>query len=258
MFRIWRGCFSEFSLKYIVFIILIFDDKKLKLNIMDYRTTEVYKFLIALEHYALGDLKLFHKLADDAEKIEREKEDAERMENECDEVESNDPPTTRYPYSFEFIHGRPSPCRATIPFALMIFSCMDVLGYILKGGDLNKWENKSSFGNIKRFYEEVSDQINPDDLNRLVNLFRHGLAHNYFPKLGHSISYHSKNPQSLFFPDGNKNCLNVNILENHFVEGFHKIKDNESLYELMENNLTYLNKYYEDAKDLLKKNSRLP
>jgi hypothetical protein len=186
---------------------------------MDYKTTNVYKFFLALEQYALGDLQLFHKLA----------EEAEIMDAEDKEKNSKNPPTTNYPYGFEFNFGKPLQCRATIPFALMIFSCMDILGFIVKGG-----KHTATKENIKKFYDFVSSKPTQDELDCLVTLYRHGLAHNYFPKLGQSISYHSKNPSTLFFTDNSGICLNVNILERNFDEGFRKIKAEESLYTSMD------------------------
>jgi hypothetical protein len=100
--------------------------------------------------------------------------------------------------------------------------------------------------NIKAFYMRVNPEIPNDQISCLVNIFRHGLAHNYFPKLGQSISYHSKNPNSLFFSDGLGISLNVNMLEQHFIDGFSKIKNDEALYEKMENNFIALTKHYQD------------
>lgn len=199
---------------------------------MDYMTTEVYKFFLVLEQYALGDLKLLHKLA----------EEAEIKDAETQLANSNVPPTTMYPYGFEFNFGKPIHCRATIPFALMIFSCMDILGFIVRGGDQKA--HKETKKNIEEFYKFVSSKPTQDELDCLVNLYRHGLAHNYFPKLGQSISYHSKNPSTLFFNDNSGICLNINILEKHFEDGFKKIKDHKTLYTKMEANFSQLNTHY--------------
>lgn len=196
---------------------------------MDYSTTEVYKFFLVLEQYAFGDLQLLHKLA----------EEAEAKDAETDEQNSGFPPTTMYPYGFEFNFGKPINCRATIPFAMMIFSCMDILGYIVKGGN-----HKATMKNIEGFYKFVSYELTVDEKDCLVNLFRHGLAHNYFPKLGQSISYHSKNPSTLFFSDKKVICLNVNMLEKHFQEGFKNIKANENFYTAMDANFKKLNTLY--------------
>ncbi|MEA5141936.1 hypothetical protein [Arcicella rigui] len=196
---------------------------------MEYRRTEVYNFFLVLEQYALGDLRLLHQLA----------EEAEVKDAETEEENSNFLPTTMYPYGFEFNFGKPVNCRATIPFALMIFSCMDILGFVVRGGN-----HKATKKNIEEFYKFISPPPSQDELDCLVNLFRHGLAHNYFPKLGQSISYHSKNPSTLFFSDSLGNCLNVNLLEEHFMEGFRNIKANESLYSTMEANFVQLNNHY--------------
>ena len=196
---------------------------------MDYRTTEVYKFFLVLEQYAFGDLLLLHKLA----------EDAEAKDSETDKYKLSLPPTTLYPYGFEFNFGKPIHSRAAIPFALMIFSCMDIMGFIVKGGD-----HTSANMNIREFYTFVSSKPTQDEITCLVNIFRHGLAHNYFPKLGQTISYHSKNPAKLFFPDKLGICLNVNMIEKHFEEGFRNIKANAGSYTKMEKNFKDLNDYY--------------
>lgn len=201
---------------------------------MDYRTTEVYKFFLFLEQYAFGDLQLFHKLAKEAEGKDAENQ----FEN------SNFPPTTMYPYGFEFNFGKPINCRATIPFTLMIFSCMDILGFIVRNG--NKNSHRETQKNIEEFYRFISPMPTQNEINCLVKLFRHGLMHNYFPKLAQSISYHSENPSTLFFDDNSGICLNVNILEKHLEEGFMNIKNNESLYDKMGTNFSDLNKYYLD------------
>ncbi len=39
---------------------------------MTHQTTDVYRFLVFLQKYLLGDLDLFHRLAKDAEKKEAE------------------------------------------------------------------------------------------------------------------------------------------------------------------------------------------
>lgn len=74
---------------------------------MDYRTTEVYKLFLILEQYTFGDLRLLHKLA----------EEAEVKGAETHTKNSNCPPTTMYTYGFEFNFGKPINCRATIPFS---------------------------------------------------------------------------------------------------------------------------------------------
>lgn len=195
---------------------------------MDYRTTEVYIFLLSLEQYALGDLELFHKLAFVAE-----------SNDSTSTTDSSSAPTTMYPHGFEFNFGKPINNRATIPFAMMIFSCMDVIGAILKDG-----KPKATAQNIEGFYNYVDAKLSNDELDCLVKLFRHGLAHNYFPKRGQAISYHSKNPDTLFFKKDSQICLNVNVLEQNFVEGFHKIKDSAELYPKMNLNYIKLNVAY--------------
>jgi hypothetical protein len=210
---------------------------------MDYRTTDVYKFFLAIEEYAIGDLNLFHKLS-----LEAETKDV----SDTNGIESNDtaPPTTMYPYGFEVNFGKPTNKRATIPFAMMIFSCMDVIGAILKGG-----KPKATALNIEEFYNHIAQKPNKVELDCLIKLFRHGLAHNYFPKRGQAISYHSKNPKALFFKNGSEICLNVNVLEKNFVDGFTLVKTSEELYPQMNINFAKLNAAYAKERCLLLDNN---
>lgn len=199
---------------------------------MDYRATDVYKFFLAIEEYAIGDLDLFHKLTGEAESLDE-------IDSKGLEKIDASPPTTMYPYGFEFNFGKPSNNRATIPFAMMIFSCMDVIGAILKDG-----KPKATALNVEEFYKHVTQKPTKEELDCLIKLFRHGLAHNYFPKRGLAISFHSKNPQTLLFKDGDRICLNVNILEKQFIEGFTQIKDDKELYPKMNENFSKLNAAY--------------
>jgi hypothetical protein len=200
---------------------------------MDYKTTEIYKYFLALEQYALGDLQILQKLAKEAEEIDEKKKDKNL----------NPENTTMSPYSFQFNFGKPKHCRATIPFTQMIFSCMDILGYVVRQG-IVPGNHKQTQKNIEAFYDFVTPKPSIDDLNYLIQTFRHGLSHNYFPKLGKGISYHSKNPGTLFFNNGSDLCLNVNVLEIHLKEGFKKIKEAENLYSVMNSNFEILNNFY--------------
>lgn len=195
---------------------------------MNYQTYEVYKFFLALEQYAFGDLNLFHNLI----------EQAEIKDEESLETKSNFLSTTFYPFGFEFNFGKPINCRATVPFSMMIFSCMDILGLIVKGGNY-----RSTKINIETFYNHVLEKPTKNEIDCLIKLFRNGVIHNYFPKNSQSISY-SKQFPTLFFKDNTRMCLNVKILEEHFAEGFAKIKSDESLYIRMEANFNKLNKNY--------------
>ena len=201
-----------------------------------------------LEKYAFGDLELFHKLAADAEAKERDLSSSTTSEG------------TRYhggsygaePYPDFVEERRPLEVvsRATIPFALMMFSCMDVLGYLVRSGDGADNENAhtKTAKNIFVFFKFVNASPTELEIDCLVNIYRHGLGHNYFPKLGYSISYHSHNSKDkLFFLDavGMRAILNVNRLEYYFRSGFEGIKSSENLYGQISERLEKMNLFYQ-------------
>lgn len=101
---------------------------------MTYQSTDVYRYLIYLEKYILGDLELFHQNAEIAEGKEREIQNRSKN-NGCrsffHKKTSSDTviPTTKYPYSFEFLIGVPVIPRSTIPNTATLFATIDVLGY---------------------------------------------------------------------------------------------------------------------------------
>ncbi len=206
---------------------------------MDSTKMEIHKFFDSIDKYAFGDLLLFQKLAHDAEK-------QEIIEDKSGEGETatTTSQTTQY-HSGSFSSTSPEPiCRATIPFTLMIFSCMDILGYLVKEEGWHGATDK----NFISFFKYVDLSPSEDEINCLTSVFRHPMAHNYFPKLSQSISYHSQNPDRLFFTNGRDTriILNVNKLQTYFIEGYGQIKMTESLYEKMNKRFTELTKHYEE------------
>ena len=196
---------------------------------------EVVNYFIAMERYALGDLELLHQLSRDAE----QKEVRPYTTSSTTTYESTYPTG-----SYSAIPQVPI-CRATIPFTLMIFSCMDILGYLVR----LEGRHTDTTANIIAFFEKMKIKPSADELSCLITLYRHGLAHNYFPKLGQSISYHSKNPDSLFLKSENDGqiILNVNKLESLFLEGFTAIKEGSTeLYFSMEKRFQGLTNHYNE------------
>lgn len=205
---------------------------------MSYQNTKVYTYFLSLDEYAIGDLKLLHELSQKAETVEQE------LQKKAEEDRSKPVHEgTKYPYDFKFNFGTPQPSRGTIPFTQMIFSCIDILGYLVKG----KGSHTETKKNIEAFFTFVASPPNQKEMDCLVNIYRHGLAHNYFPKLGQSISYHSTNPDALFFKmAGGDTCLNVNKLEEYFNEAYSKIKGSHDKYELFEKNFVTLTEHYKE------------
>jgi hypothetical protein len=224
------------------------------LNQHDFEKTEVYQFLESLKTYAYGDLELFHALAENAEQAENVSPQAHithSLQSSMKQPDSNDgiipeftnsgtSSSTTTLKSTAYSKGSmfaPVPTsqsfRATIPFTMMILTCMEMVGYLVRKNGVAGQTAK----NIKVFFSHVPVNIKKADIDFLVNVFRHGLAHNYFPKLGHAVSYHSKNPQNnlFYFPtDGAKKTLDVNFLEIASRIGLDGISRDPALYETMD------------------------
>src|SRR3989344_5092763 len=76
--------------------------------------------------------------------------------------------------------------NCNFPIALYTLSCMDFLGYLISPKDLD------ALGNTKeRILGYIDQTFNNNDKEKLkpheeyfVNVFRHGLSHEFFPKMG--------------------------------------------------------------------------
>ncbi len=210
---------------------------------MNYQDTEVYRYLIYLQKYLLGDLELFHEIAKDAEK--KEKALSEQAENSgCLRVFTGGTnpsttntviTTTQYPYSFEFIFGAPVISRSTVPNSAALFAIIDLLGFLTRTGN----DYGSTSENFTTFFSHSSTTLPEYQLPVLINVYRHGIAHNYLPKLNVLVSYHSSNPDDkLFFKDnGGRLVLNVNRMERLVVDRLDEIIRDNSLYTNMDNQL---------------------
>lgn len=191
---------------------------------MDYQQTEMYRYLIYLRKYLLGDLEKFQKLCKEAEEEEKEKSNSPVNE----EIVSY----TKFPYSFEFIHGDPVIARSTIPHPVTLFATIDLLGFLTRNGS----NYAKTVENFKSFFSSISQPINQIEIEVLVKVYRHGTIHSYFPKLNMEISCHSKNPSNKVFFKGSTGdlVLNVNYLLSIVEERLDDIIDDSSLYPNME------------------------
>jgi hypothetical protein len=133
--------------------------------------------------------------------------------------------------------------RLTIPITLTLFSVVDCVGY-LSGANSDPLKTNENF---KEFFKQSTIPVSGPDSEFLNQVFRQGLTHVYFPKLGLGISYHSKNPQGkLFFKTLSQHLvLNVNRLEEIVLSTFKDVKDNVSLYPQMENRYNSLISNYQ-------------
>lgn len=246
------------------------------LNQHDFEKTEVYQFLQSLKTNAYGDLELFHDLAKNAEQAENATPQAHithSLQSLVDQPDSNEGTTpessntgtssstttfksTAYSKGSMFAPVPTSQSfRATIPFTMMMLSCMEMIGYLARANGVAG----ETATNIKFFFTYAPLNIKSADIKFLVKVFRHGLAHNYFPKLGHGVSYHSKNPPNnlFYFPsDGAKKTLDVNFLEIAFTIGLEGISHDPALYETMDLQYRRLIQLYETGQPYRPRKSR--
>jgi hypothetical protein len=242
------------------------------MNQLEFEKTEVFEYLQSLKIYAYGDLQLFHELSKNAELLENnsnpqlqitqssaptsgihgEHDDSPGIPDTIYSTGNNS--STTQNHSTQIFRGSlyaPPPIsvefRATIPFTLMMFACMEMLGYLAK----QNGKARNTEENIKHFFSYVAINIAESDILLLVRTYRHGLAHNYFPKLNQAISYHSSNPLSaLFFKLAgiDTKILDVNFLELCFRIGLEKISKDPSLFETMTIQYTRLIDWYKTDK----------
>lgn len=211
----------------------------------NYHTTEVYNYLSCLEYYLQGDLATFHRVCEEVEKYERNSSvgitssDAGSMYKEPSQGDSFLPiiQPIRYPgdgSGYYFINRKiyTEIFRLTIPITLALFATIDILGYL---SGLNNDPVKTG-ENFKEFSRKSSSVISESDAKFLNEVYRQGLTHVYFPKLGLCISYHSTNPNGRLIFKNNQGILtlNVNTLEEIVLETLKTIKAEKNLYTQME------------------------
>lgn len=222
----------------------------------NYQSTEVYNYLSYLEHYLNGDFDAFHKICEEAEKKENAIASAITASNKgsmyVEPVQttstSTTSQTTKYPGDsatnyYALGNNDQDIFRLTIPITLTLFATVDCVGY-LSGSNTDPLKTNENF---KEFFKQSTIPITETESVFLNQVFRQGLTHVYFPKLGLGISYHSKNPAGkLFFKENGKLILNVNRLEEVVVTTFKDIKKKESLYPQMETRYQALKTDYQN------------
>jgi len=212
---------------------------------MNYTSTNVYNYLSFMERYLVGDLATFHNVCLQIEAIETIPTPPITASNAGSMY--GPPPattsTTTTPQGTAFNGvtnsstilqqtNSPEYYRLTIPITLTLFAVVDYLGYLSGANDDPLKTNK----NFKEFFKQSSIAVSEKESEMLNWLFRQGLTHVYFPKLGLGISYHSKNPAGklLFRTSASQLVLNVNRLEEIVLSTFKSVKENSALYPQME------------------------
>lgn len=204
---------------------------------MDYTKTDVYNYINYIEVYLKGDLSTFHDVCRQIEG--REARDISPLETNITQsfglkVSTSSTTTTTETTMFPGSPAAkkveeittPKYFRLTVPVTLTLFSIIDIIGYFL-GSHKENMTGKS-------FEEFLKGQLSAPEINLLTFIYRHGMSHGYFPKLDVGVSYHSSNPNQLFFKSNEKVVLNVAVLEQIVLDKLSKTKNDTSLYPHME------------------------
>lgn len=229
----------------------------------NYQEREVYKYLTHLEYYLNGDLNTFHKVCKEVDLFEENTPigaiTASNSGNtsiieEAASLSTTTQQTTRFPSDIPVIQSKiyfdnKNNFRLTIPIALSLFSTIDCVGNLLSKVD--KPINNDLKSCLSYFIENSTIKLTDEEKILLIDVFRNGLSHVYFPKLSLGISYHNSNPtENLFFKDKSGILiLNVNRLELIVVETLKIIKENANLHSHMENRYQKLKSKYKDQYD---------
>lgn len=232
---------------------------------------KVLRYLNSLKKFLYGDLNEFRILANSKEKEEQEffQSNQKLKFPETSSKEIFIPPTTTsqttavpsfqasnhnqpnevtptQTAAFENILSEKTFFRSTIPHSLVVLATVDLLGALLRSGDVFK----DTTYNMREFL--VPYNFNEDQLKLLIKFYRHGMAHSFFPKHRFGISYHSSNEtKGLYFEDDGLISLNLNYLIKITKERFEYILQNETLHAGMEKQFNIL---INSDKDYLEKN----
>jgi hypothetical protein len=220
----------------------------------NYQSTNVYNYLVSLGHYLKGDLETFKKICQQSEAREflnnmpmtavTSSAGSMYQEPAGGNLQTTTTQTTSYPFNdlgstqqvgFEF--------RLTIPITLTLFAAVDCIGF-LTGSNNDPLKTSQNF---REFFRLSSFPFSDPESDLLNEVYRQGLVHIYFPKLGVAISYHSSNPTEklLFRSQDGKLVLNVNKLEEIVIGVYDSVISDNSLYFKMEGRYNRLVADYE-------------
>jgi len=192
----------------------------------DIAELEVFKYLSSLRIYFEGDLATFENVAFQIESVERPSLDDFNMGSMFD-------PKMFAQYNQSLTaEGNERFFRLTVPLALSLFSIVDLLGYLISKENKHTDTEK----NFKSFFQKSAIKVSEKEAEVINRIFRQGLAHVYFPKLGLGVKYHSTNPEDkLFFKSSNHTIfLNVNRLKEIVLQTFRTVIEDATLYKNME------------------------
>ena len=224
---------------------------------MEYKKTEVYKYLEAVNLYLKGDLNSFHKVCEEIEKL---KEPFDLIPSNSAITFSLSPRILEYVttsiettsavgklFDYETTPAIPLKGRLTIPIATTLFAVADIVGYLLR----NIGRAKDTKDNIAEFFKDKL--IDENEIKVLVKVCRHGIDHSFFPKLGVGISYLKKNgTEKMFHLENEMLVLNVNAMEKIVIEKLMQIMSGKyGNFELMNKRFKKLLEEDEDFEKLV-------
>lgn len=211
----------------------------------DFKNLEVYKYLNSLQKYFKGDIAEFENLAWSIESRER---------IDLDMGSLFDPAIYDAANQNLNAENNEQHFRLTIPMTLSLFSVVDLMGYLI---DQNNKPTETE-KNFRSFFSLSKFPLAESEIKIIVGIFRHGLAHVYFPKLNFGVKFHSTNPENKLFFKNTKGIifLNVNMLSTIVQNIFDEIAGNSALYQIMEQKYQvllaeYRNRHGNDIQQLI-------
>lgn len=157
--------------------------------------------------------------------------------------------TTRAPRSVSITRNfETDEYRLTIPIATTLFSVADLLGALLRNfNDQGDGGFRSTEKNLEHFFKEAYTD-NEKELKILNSIYRQGLAHLYFPKLGLALSYHlQKENENLFYIETNDIVLNIRRLEKIVMDKLREVIHTPLIHEAMQLKFNDLNNGYKSS-----------
>ena len=198
-------------------------------------SNEVIKYLKALQTFCYGDLENFENQCNRIEKEEglmhANLAEGNHFITSSDSSVSTytlTTQTTAFPnnsFSVDSSFEKKEFYRSTIPHCVLLFSIIDVIGFLLSTE--NKLSNTTK--NFKFFFSHL--KLSRQEELILVKLYRHGMVHSFFPKKKFGVSYFSKNPEDeLYFMVNGIITLNVNFLIKITKLRFESILEDQSVH----------------------------
>ena len=174
----------------------------------------VKDYLDSLTDFLTGDLMVLHNASNIAETKETtlglipgQTADTQSAASQPTVSSTTTPMSSSYPGP-QSSNPQPTLYRATIPLTLALFATMDILGFLWGTNSPGQQNTK----NLEEFVNRIS--LDQDQKDALIKIYRHGMVHGFFPKMGLAISYHSNDPKGeLFFGRNGNIVLNVDELE---------------------------------------------